>query len=54
VAYVVTSILVGWAVDRSHSYAGPALAIGLAVVPGAIAWLLWEPRRRLTAPATAP
>jgi predicted MFS family arabinose efflux permease len=40
-AYVVTSPIVGRVVDRTHSYTGALVALGLINVPGALAWLVW-------------
>jgi hypothetical protein len=45
VAYVVWNPIIGRVWDRAHSYDGIAIVLGLVALPGAIAWILWDPRR---------
>lgn len=40
-AYIISAPLVGRVVDATKSFDGPLIAIGLLVVPGVLAWLLW-------------
>jgi ACS family hexuronate transporter-like MFS transporter len=42
-AYIVATPLVGAAIQRTDSYGGVLLALGVWLVPGTIAWLLWPP-----------
>jgi ACS family hexuronate transporter-like MFS transporter len=47
-AYVIASPLVGRVYDRTHSYVGTLLVLGLVVVPVAVGWCFWpmgEPAR---------
>jgi predicted MFS family arabinose efflux permease len=41
---VISSPLVGYAVDHSHSYSSSAITIGLWVIPGSLFWMIWRPR----------
>jgi ACS family hexuronate transporter-like MFS transporter len=40
-AYVVANLLLGVVLDRTHSYEGVIVALGVTVVPGTAAWILW-------------
>jgi ACS family hexuronate transporter-like MFS transporter len=40
-SYIIAAPAVGRAVDVTKSFDGPLLAIGLLVVPGVAAWVLW-------------
>jgi MFS transporter, ACS family, hexuronate transporter len=40
-SYIIAAPAVGRAVDATKSFSGPLVAIGLLVVPGVVAWLLW-------------
>lgn len=42
-ALIVANPLFGRAVERSGSYAGTVVAVGVWLVPGALAWLAWPP-----------
>lgn len=42
-AYIVANPLIGWSVDRTHSYTPILIALGLWVIPGSALWLLWRP-----------
>jgi hypothetical protein len=42
-AYIIANPIVGAVVGRTGSYAGVALGLGLITLPGALAWILWEP-----------
>jgi len=47
-AYVVANPLAGAVIDRTRSYTGVLVALGVIVLPGAAAWILWPvsaPRR---------
>lgn len=41
-AYIVAAPLVGLALDRTHGYGGVCIALGLFVLPGAIAFAAWR------------
>jgi ACS family hexuronate transporter-like MFS transporter len=43
-AYIVSTPLVGHAVEHLGGYAWPTLAIGAWVLPGCAVWLAWRPR----------
>jgi hypothetical protein len=45
VMLVILGPLVGAAVDHFHGYAEVSIALGAWVVPGSIAWLVWNPGR---------
>ncbi len=42
-AYVAASPLIGVAVDHGRSFAAVAVALGVLLLPGALAWLAWTP-----------
>ena len=42
-ALVISSPLIGWALDRFGSYEVVAIALGVWVVPGSLVWWLWRP-----------
>jgi ACS family hexuronate transporter-like MFS transporter len=44
-ALIVANPLVGRVVDRTGSYTLPILALSAWIVPGCIAWIVWDPRR---------
>jgi hypothetical protein len=43
-AYIAASPLIGRAVDATHSFDGPLIALGVIILPGAAAWALWPVR----------
>ena len=43
-AYIVASPLIGRAVDATHSFDGPLVALGVIILPGAALWALWPVR----------
>jgi ACS family hexuronate transporter-like MFS transporter len=43
-AFIVAAPLVGQVLARAHSYGLVLVALGLAVVPGALAWIVWPMR----------
>ena len=45
-AYIIASPLVGRSVDATHSYDASLTVLGLLVLPGVLAWLVWPVRRR--------
>ena len=45
-AYIASSLLIGWSVDRTHSYRASLLALGGWVLPGCLVWLFVPPPRR--------
>jgi ACS family hexuronate transporter-like MFS transporter len=45
-AQIVAFPLIGLVVGRTHSYDTVAVGLGLWLLPGALAWLAWEPGRR--------
>src|SRR5439155_15102665 len=50
---LMSPLVVGWAVDRLHSWTLPFDVTSLVHVAGALAWLAVDPHRRIvTAPAT--
>jgi MFS transporter, ACS family, hexuronate transporter len=58
-ALIIMNPLIGRAVDRLHSYDAVGIALGLWVIPGSLAWLLWRPAlrfagRRSPAPRSTP
>jgi MFS transporter, ACS family, hexuronate transporter len=40
-SHIVVSPLAGWAIDRTHGYGAVLLALGLAVIPASLAFILW-------------
>jgi MFS transporter, ACS family, hexuronate transporter len=44
-AHIVVSPLVGAAIDRTHSFSGPLVALGLLVIPTSLTFLLWPSLR---------
>jgi ACS family hexuronate transporter-like MFS transporter len=40
-AQIIASPLVGFAVDRTHSFTAVLVVLGLLVLPGALAWMAW-------------
>jgi hypothetical protein len=45
-AYVAANLVIGGAVDRTHSFVGVLAVLGLIVVPGTVAWIAWPLDRR--------
>ena len=45
-AHIVASPLVGMSVDRTHGYNGALIALGLAVIPTSLAFVLWPSMRK--------
>ncbi len=43
-AYVVANPLIGWSIDRTHAYSPALVTLGLTVLPGTAAWLMWPVR----------
>jgi ACS family hexuronate transporter-like MFS transporter len=43
-ALIISSPVIGASVDATASFDSAAIALGIWVVPGAIAWLAWRPR----------
>lgn len=46
-AILIAFPIIGAVVDRTHSYAPVGVGLGLWVLPGALAWLAWDPRPTL-------
>lgn len=40
-AHIIAGPLIGWSIDRTHSYASALVCLGVAVPPAVIAFLLW-------------
>lgn len=53
-ALILMGPLVGAAIDHYQSYDVAAQALGLWVLPGSLAWLLWRPAARFTAGGGSP
>jgi hypothetical protein len=45
-ALIIVNPVIGRLVDQMHSYDTPALALGLAAIPGGLVWLSWRPAIR--------
>ena len=45
-AHIVASPLVGMAIDRTHGYSSTLIALGLAVIPTSLAFVLWPSMRK--------
>ncbi len=52
-AFIITSPLIGAAVDHFHDYRVVALVLGGWVIPGSIVWLLWRPAASFSSPVRA-
>lgn len=46
VAHIIAAPLVGRSIDHPHGYGAAALGLGRAVLPGALAWIVWPARAR--------
>ena len=46
-AFIITSPLIGAAVDHFHDYRAVALVLGGWVIPGSVVWILWRPATQL-------
>jgi MFS transporter, ACS family, hexuronate transporter len=40
-SHIVVSPLAGWAIDRTHGYTAVLIALGVAVIPASLAFILW-------------
>jgi predicted MFS family arabinose efflux permease len=45
-AYIVANVLIGVVLDRTGSYEGVLVGLGVVVVPGTLAWILWPGQGR--------
>ena len=43
-ALVIVNPLIGWSVDTHGSYDTATITLGIWVIPGSIAWLVWRPK----------
>jgi predicted MFS family arabinose efflux permease len=46
IAFVIANPLIGAALERLHDYGPIALALGIWVIPGSLAWILWRAQDR--------
>jgi MFS transporter, ACS family, hexuronate transporter len=43
IAYVIANPLIGASAQATHGYRGAVCALGLWLLPGAVAWIVWKP-----------